>query len=161
VLLKQKKYKIHCRSTNFVKKLPNSDVTKEALNCTAALLQLTALLTPLVSSGILFCDPKNELSPNLDPALVRFETVKSGTTLLFSNTLKTWCHITVSRDMSTNCTKINNSEYHTQQYDTTAQMPHTEVKNTTRGQFIHCERAKQWLKQNARIKNRDSTPNID
>jgi len=32
-----------------------SDVTKEALNCTVSLQQLTALLTPLVSSGISFC----------------------------------------------------------------------------------------------------------
>jgi len=31
----------------FRQKLANSDVTKEALNCTASLQQLTALLTPL------------------------------------------------------------------------------------------------------------------
>ena len=40
--------------------LANVEVTKEALNCTASLQQLATLLllTPLVSSGILFCDPK-------------------------------------------------------------------------------------------------------
>jgi len=32
-------------------KLANSDVTKEALNCTASLYMLTALLTPLISSA--------------------------------------------------------------------------------------------------------------
>jgi len=36
----------------------NSDITKETPNCIASLQQLTALLTPLVSSGILFCDLK-------------------------------------------------------------------------------------------------------
>jgi len=42
----------------FRQKLANSDLTKEALNCTASLYQLSALLTPLVSSGVLFRDPK-------------------------------------------------------------------------------------------------------
>jgi len=56
----------------FNQKLANSDVTKEALNYTASLYQLTALLMPLVSSGILFCDLKNELSSNLALAPVRF-----------------------------------------------------------------------------------------
>ena len=37
----------------FRDKLANSDVTKEAMNCTASLQQLTALLMPLVSSGSL------------------------------------------------------------------------------------------------------------
>jgi len=41
-----------------LKKLANSDITKEALNCTACLYQLTALLTLLVSWGELFYDPK-------------------------------------------------------------------------------------------------------
>ena len=42
----------------FRQKLANRDVTKEALNCTASLLQLSALLMVLVSSGIFFRDPK-------------------------------------------------------------------------------------------------------
>jgi len=37
----------------FHQKLANSDVTKKTLNCAVSLWQLTALLTPLVSSGIL------------------------------------------------------------------------------------------------------------
>jgi len=45
-------------------KLENSDITKETLNCTASLQQLTALLMPLVSSGVLFCDQKTS-SPQL------------------------------------------------------------------------------------------------
>jgi len=63
-----------------------SDITKKALNCTASLYQLTALLMPLVSSGVLFCDQKPS-SPKsriwllqfLNPA--GFEMVKSNTTL--------------------------------------------------------------------------------
>jgi len=39
-------------------KLANSDITKEALNCIASLWQVRALLIPLVSSRVLFCDPK-------------------------------------------------------------------------------------------------------
>ena len=70
----------------FRQKLANCDVTKEALNCTASLPQLTALLMLLVSLCVLFCDPK-KFHPNLDPAgfeflnPARFETVKSGTSL--------------------------------------------------------------------------------
>jgi len=33
----QKKYKIHCRSTNFIKNWQTMDIKKEALNCTAFL----------------------------------------------------------------------------------------------------------------------------
>jgi len=67
-LTRAKKYKIQISS----KLLTNSDVTKEALNCTASLWQLTALFTPLVSSGVLFCDPKKQVLPNLDPASFEF-----------------------------------------------------------------------------------------
>jgi len=42
----------------FHEKMANIDATKEALNCTASLQLLTVLLTPLVSSGSMFCDPK-------------------------------------------------------------------------------------------------------
>jgi len=45
-------------------KLANSDATKEPLNCTASLQQLTTLLMPLVSSGVLFCDPETS-SPQI------------------------------------------------------------------------------------------------
>jgi len=79
-------------------KLANSDVTKEALNCTASLLHLTALLTPLVSSVddsvVLFCILKSspqiwlqfrpylssKIRPGTGPA--GFEIVKSGATYL-------------------------------------------------------------------------------
>jgi len=68
----------------------------EALNCkpTASLQQLTAFLMPAhFSLGVLFYDPKNELSQNPDPApaatgfqflnLARSgSTVKSNTTLV-------------------------------------------------------------------------------
>jgi len=50
----------------FCQKLANSDVTKEALNCNASLLQLTVLMALLFSS-------QNKFSPNPVPAASGFE----------------------------------------------------------------------------------------
>ena len=47
----EKKYKNLLPFHKFSQELASSDVTKEALNCTATLQQLTALLTQLVSLG--------------------------------------------------------------------------------------------------------------
>jgi len=48
----------------FCQNRANSDITKEALNCTSSLQQLSALLTSVVSSGVLFYNPKTS-SPQI------------------------------------------------------------------------------------------------
>jgi len=68
----------------FCQKLANDDVTMEAWTV-LRLIAATALLTPLVSSGILFCVPNNKLFLNQAPAWFEFlNSVKSGTTLVMT-----------------------------------------------------------------------------
>jgi len=59
----------------------NGDVTEKILCCSASLQQMTTLLMPLVSSGVLFCDPKTS-SPQIQlwiqPDLSFLNLAKSG-----------------------------------------------------------------------------------
>jgi len=74
--------------------MANSDVTEESLNCTDSLLQLTALLTPLVPSiRCIVLWSENQFCPNLDPApdLAGFEFLnlaRSGSSQIWKSQIQ-------------------------------------------------------------------------